>query len=707
MYFESLEDYVKYYLDNEFAVTPLNGKDAFIPEWQKIRISREQALSYISKGNTNIGIVLGDASGGLVDVDIDDEAALVFAPDFLPETGMKFGRSSSPERHWVYKVREAQKTKRFSASEGMIIELRGNGSQTMFPGSIHPDTAEEIIFSTVGAPGTSSWSVLKTAVVKIAIAAALLPVWIKGRRHNLSLATAGLLAEAGWSEGEAKHFMGVIARHAHDEEAADREVCVETTFRAVEQGKPVASGAMLSGLIGANGETIAKWLGCTPNNHRKKSPLDLSNDAECSRAFSDHNKGILFYAEKDKWYQRNNGVLLAIGHELMQKEVLKTSQYIILNNDIPWHLVAKKFCSVSGINNIIQLSRSNLIVDSELFDTDDVMAGCRNGVLSLDEHNLIDPKDSLITKRLGTEFRANARCPVFEKFITDIFDGDQEMVQFTRRAVGYSLSGSTAEQCLFVLIGAGANGKSTLLNLLGDLFGDYGGTTPMHTLMVQKNPNLATNDLASLVGKRFVAASESEAGSKLAESKIKAMTGGDRIACRHLYKDYFSYVPAFKLWLATNDLPRIDGTTEAIWRRFNVIEFPVTFGPDRRDPHILQKLRAELPGILNWALDGYAQWKLQGLNPPIKVKEATNAYRSENDTVSQFIEICCDRVRNKKQSTAELHAAYEIWCAKNGLDALSKVRFGKELGRLGFEIFRKASGNGWRGICLKDEAILF
>ena len=163
----------------------------------------------------------------------------------------------------------------------------------------------------------------------------------------------------------------------------------------------------------------------------------------------------------------------------------------------------------------------------------------------------------------------------------------------------------------------------------------------MSTLMEQRFGSQQTNDLAYLVGKRFVVGSEGERGQKLAEGKIKLMTGGDRIVCRSMYKDYFEFDPQFKLWLATNDLPTISGMDEAIWRRIYVVEFPVSFAPEQQDKTLADRLVQEASGILNWGYEGYCEWQKQGLNPPRLVLQSTGSYRKDNDSVGQWIEAAC------------------------------------------------------------------
>jgi putative DNA primase/helicase len=312
-------------------------------------------------------------------------------------------------------------------------------------------------------------------------------------------------------------------------------------------------------------------------------------------------------------------------------------------------------------------------------------------------------EDIFVTKRLGTTLDPDAKCPHWLNFLNQIFDGNQEMVAFVKRAVGYSLSGHVSEQCLFVLIGTGANGKSTFINALRRVFGDYAGMTPMQTLTVMTFSNGQTNDLAAMEGKRFISASDGEAGQRLAEAKIKNMTGGDKIACRALYKDLREFDPQFKLWAATNDLPEVTGSDDAIWRRIRVINFPVTVPEDQRDPSLTQKLADEASGILNWALEGYCEWMSGGLRPPQEIIEATSRYRQENDHVGQFIDARCVKQASEKCSTKTLFDEYVNWSEENGHTPMPINSFGKDLTRKGYGIKKGSQGNSRAGINLKPE----
>ena len=271
----------------------------------------------------------------------------------------------------------------------------------------------------------------------------------------------------------------------------------------------------------------------------------------------------------------------------------------------------------------------------------------------------------MMRKLAPVEFYPEAKCPTFIGFLHRILGGDEELIGFLQRAIGYSLTGDTGEQVLFVLNGTGANGKSTLIRVLQELLGEYGQQTPMETLMVTKSTGVP-NDIARLEGARFVAAVEAESGQRLAEAKLKQLTGGDRLAARFLYGEHFEFTPVCKLWLATNKLPEVRGTDEGIWRRFRVIPFNVTIPEAERDRSLPEKLRAELPGILNWALAGCLDWQRNGLCPPAKITDATKAYRDDMDGVAQFVGDCCVMDREADVTVKALYDNYVEWVKQTG-----------------------------------------
>ena len=275
-------------------------------------------------------------------------------------------------------------------------------------------------------------------------------------------------------------------------------------------------------------------------------------------------------------------------------------------------------------------------------DANPLLLAVQNGVVDLSTGLPITPERSqLITKQAGTKFDPAATCPIWRSFLSQVTDGDQDLAAFLQRMAGYLLTGITDEQCLFLLLGPGANGKSVFLNTLQSLMGDYASSTPPETLLARRDTAAATPDLARLRGARLVVASEPRDGSVMEEALVKRLTGQDKIVCRDLYSSFFEYYPTFKFVLATNSKPIIQGTDHAIWRRIHLIPFRIIVPPERKDKQLIRKLELELPGILNWVLEGVRAHQSGGLQPPPCVVEATRSYRSDMDVLGEWIEEEC------------------------------------------------------------------
>ena len=248
-----------------------------------------------------------------------------------------------------------------------------------------------------------------------------------------------------------------------------------------------------------------------------------------------------------------------------------------------------------------------IVATPETFDSNPHLIGVTNGVVDLRTGTFRSAaKEDYITKQLGVAYDPNATCPTWERFLSRVLNDDLEQISYIQRAVGYSLSGGVSESFLFFLYGMGQNGKSIFAELLQLLFGDYGLKTTSELYTLDRHGKEPETEKARLVGKRFVTGSETEEGSKLAESRVKDMTGGDTMTGRNLYCPPFNFKPSHKIWIYGNHRPDIRGNDDGIWRRIKLIPFLVKIPDGEKDGNLPLKLAAELPGILNWAIAGHS-----------------------------------------------------------------------------------------------------
>lgn len=345
-------------------------------------------------------------------------------------------------------------------------------------------------------------------------------------------------------------------------------------------------------------------------------------------------------------------------------------------------------------------SEERLVARVDDFDSDHWILNVKNGTVDLRTGNLHPhSRYDHITKLAPASYVPDAQAPLWTAFLDRIFADHPELVSFVQRAVGYSLTGSTAAQVMFVLHGRGANGKSTFLERIRAVLGDYAQQAPTDLLMASRtNRGGATPDLARLPGARFVSAVETGDGRRLDEPLVKQITGGDRIAARRLYRDVFEFTPTHKLWLATNHLPEVRGTDEAIWRRVKLVPFTVTIPDAERDGDLPRKLETELDGILAWAIHGARAYQERGLDEPDIVRQATKSYRDEMDDLGAFLDECAlfaETVEAAADATkaSVLYTRYEYWCREVGAEGLTATAFGRRLTERG--IVKEKRRDGW------------
>jgi putative DNA primase/helicase len=340
----------------------------------------------------------------------------------------------------------------------------------------------------------------------------------------------------------------------------------------------------------------------------------------------------------------------------------------------------------------------------EQWDSDPWLLNTPTGTVNLTTGELCPHlHEDYITK--VTAAAPGGDCPLWLKFLSRVTGEDAELQAFLQRMIGYCLTGNTREHALFFLYGTGANGKSVFLSTILTLLKDYAVTAPSSVFTVTGQQQHPT-ELAGLRGARLVASIEIEDGARWAESKIKSLTGGDSIAARFMRQDFFEFTPEFKLVIAANHKPRLRSIDEAIRRRMNLIPFTVTIPEQERDLQLAEKLMAEFPGILQWAIDGCAAWQHEGLNSPTSVKAATAEYLAAEDQIAQWLDDRCVADPRCWSTSGALFADYQKWCQSTGEHERSQRRFSTELEGRGFEPERTKTARGFRGIGLREDAFL-
>jgi putative DNA primase/helicase len=332
--------------------------------------------------------------------------------------------------------------------------------------------------------------------------------------------------------------------------------------------------------------------------------------------------------------------------------------------------------------------------DPMLLNTQDGVVDLRNG--SIRPHRYEDYVSQITSCGVGDG------CPTWIEFLKRITCGDDELRAYLRRVFGYALTGSTKEHALFFLYGSGANGKSVLIGVLAGILNSYHRTAAMQTFIVSTSEQHPT-DLAGLVGSRAVTASETERGRTWDENKIKTITGGDEVSARFMRGDFFEFVPQFKIIVAGNNKPKLKSTDEAIRRRFNLIPFLATIPPEERDLDLPEKLRAEYPGILKWAIDGCLEWQRKGLGPPRVVRAATEEYIKSQNAVNNWIDERCDTGYGLSAMSSALYGDFKEWSHQVGEESLKQADFNKALEELGLKLRKTKSFNSWDGLKLRPQ----
>jgi putative DNA primase/helicase len=698
-------------------------------EWQQRQVPVEDLQEWVRQGG-DVGWQCGEVSGWMSVVDLDCTEARRLASRFLPETLRGAKGEESPSQYFYRSAELGYKKFSELGGPGELIALKasnnGRGHQVAVAPSVHREKGP---YHFIGGYNPAAIAVvgkeeLRHRVGMLAVATLIarhLPPSKEeggGGRHDIALALAGYMLR----NGEAAEDVGKMLtaawgiRDASRQAVEDVRRSVRDTATRLARNEPATGGRRLGELVPKMPEKIADFLEWERPNMREQRRHYMRTDLGNADRFVDAHRDRVLWCHARKaylcwdgkryaWDERGEAVKLAhlaarsIFHEAADAESDEEQKAIS-----KWALASQ---NESRINAMLSQAKPYLAVGIEELDRDPWLINCQNGTVDLRTGKLKDhdPADR-ITKIVPVDYDPDAPCPRFKQFLKETLV-DDAVITFVKRYSGYTLTGITRERLLAILYGFGKNGKTTLVELLRDVMGDYATNTDTETLLMRKYQGVG-NDVAALKGARFVSAAEVEQGRRLAESKVKQLTGRDTVTARFLFGEPFSFRPAFKLWLSTNNKPVIQGTDDAIWDRLRLIPFTQRFDGDRQDPRLPEKLRSELAGVLAWMVEGCLEWQEHGLGEPDSVREATEQYRAEMDTLAAFIEDRCVVREDVVAPATPLYKQYQMWCDDAGEKPETQKMFGMRLRERGFVSDKIKRGphkdrKGWFGIGLRAD----
>jgi P4 family phage/plasmid primase-like protien len=664
----------------------------------------------------NIGILLGEPSGGLIDVDLDTPEAVAAGRYLLPDT-LRSGRERSPNSHYWYRCDPIPSTAKFQiprSGEGpeMFVELRSTGKQTVVAPSVHPDGDQYTWGS--GETAELSGPELLQRVREVATAALLARHWPMRGRHEITLAAAGYLGRRLAPE-RVEAILEAAAAAAGDEEERDRQRAVQDTLEGLQAGRPMTGGPALDQLAPGIPEILTKWWGWRReptsiiHNTGKAESFNLTDLGNAGRMVAHHGDdirycypwGVWLIWDGRRWAIDETGEI----HRRAKQTVKGIYREASGAGDDETRKALAKHAMRSEAENrmqaMISLAKSEVPIMPQALDASPWLLNTANGTVNLKTGELQDHRrEDLITKIAPVEYEPEAEAPTWTATLERAIP--QPAVRaFFKKLCGYAISGDVSEHVLPVLYGTGANGKSTILNALLEAAGEYGMQAAPDLLIAKRGGH--PTEVADLFGMRLVASIEVEDGRRLAEALVKSLTGGDKVRARRMRQDFWEFPPTHTAFLCTNHKPEVRGTDNAIWRRIRLIPFTETIPPAEQDKKLPERLRDELPGILAWTVEGCLEWQREGLTAPDEVRKATGAYRSEMDVIGAFLRDECEVGKDYSATFKEVFTRYEEWCEEAGEKPETRRKFNARLKERGPFTDRRSGPGGayeWHGLKL-------
>lgn len=633
-----------------WAAFPCNGKIPSTPNGFKAAVKTEEEYNALNQKypGSNIAIATGAVSGIYVlDVDVKHEAggmeslqALINKHGPLPKTVE--ASTWSGGRHYYFTLPKDGLGCRTNFLPG--LDIRANGGYVIAP----PSVIDSKPYAWINEPGSvpvaesPAWllAILKERAKPVDLGDGLIG---PGSRNQELTRRAGKMRSIGMDENDIYQALLKINATKCSPPLPEKEV--RTIAESVSKYQVGNTSAALTDVW--NAERFVERYG--------------QNLRWCEKL------GGWFVWNGSCWQQTEQTALVKWAKDFVRSLSLQADA--VGDKKLKGHAIRSE--SAGKLSAILELAKSEagVMADFNVFDSNNNLLNCANGTLNLDTGEMYEAKrEDYITKAVSLPYDPKAECPTWGRFLEEVFQGDYDLIQYVQRAIGYCLSGYTTEQKFFLCVGNGRNGKSTFLkHLMYILAPSYSSGTPSATML--ENDGNTMNAIAALKGKRLVVLNEFDEGKTLSAAQVKNLTGGEPVVARLLYHEQFVYTPTYKFWLTTNFKPRIKDTSLGIWRRLVVIPFDYTVPPEKIDIKLDEKIAAEYSGILNWAIEGYRQWRKSGLPVLEKLKRVASVYQSDSDMIGQFIDDCSDPEATEETETSvvDFIKAFQEWAIENGI----------------------------------------